>query len=281
MTEAERCYRHPDRETYVSCSECGRPICEDCMTFAPVGIRCPDHASVGPGKAPAPTRTAQAAGRRVSGLAAPATMTLVGINVFVYVVTVFQGGGISSPGGTMFEKGALVGVLVSDGEWWRLITAMFLHASLLHLGFNTLALYWLGSIVEQAIGTWRFVLVYFAAGLAGSAGALIFSSAFAITVGASGAIFGIMGALMILEYHATGSLAGQAMGLIVINLALTFTIPNISIGGHLGGLVAGILATFALVRTRAMSPWLGPAIVVVIAVVSVVAAWIRVQNYGL
>jgi membrane associated rhomboid family serine protease len=281
MTEAERCYRHPDRETYVSCSECGRPICEDCMTFAPVGIRCPDHASVGPGKAPAPTRTAQAAGRRVGGLVAPATMTLVGINVFVYVVTVFQGGGISSPGGTMFEKGALVGVLVSDGEWWRLITAMFLHASLLHLGFNTLALYWLGSIVEQAIGTWRFLLVYFAAGLAGSAGALIFSSAFAITVGASGAIFGIMGALMILEYHATGSLAGQAMGLIVINLALTFTIPNISIGGHLGGLVAGILATFALVRTRAMSPWLGPAIVVVIAVVSVVAAWIRVQNYGL
>jgi membrane associated rhomboid family serine protease len=281
MTEAERCYRHPDRETYVSCSECGRPICEDCMTFAPVGIRCPDHASVGPGKAPAPTRTAQAAGRRVGGLVAPATMTLVGINVFVYVVTVFQGGGISSPGGTMFEKGALVGVLVSDGEWWRLITAMFLHASLLHLGFNTLALYWLGSIVEQAIGTWRFVLVYFAAGLAGSAGALIFSSPFAITVGASGAIFGIMGALMILEYHATGSLAGQAMGLIVINLALTFTIPNISIGGHLGGLVAGILATFALVRTRAMSPWLGPAIVVAIAVVSVVAAWIRVQNYVL
>lgn len=251
------------------------------MTFAPVGIRCPDHASVGPGKAPAPTRTAQAAGRRVGGLVAPATMTLVGINVFVYVVTVFQGGGISSPGGTMFEKGALVGVLVSDGEWWRLITAMFLHASLLHLGFNTLALYWLGSIVEQAIGTWRFVLVYFAAGLAGSAGALIFSSAFAITVGASGAIFGIMGALMILEYHATGSLAGQAMGLIVINLALTFTIPNISIGGHLGGLVAGILATFALVRTRGMSPWLGPAIVVAIAAVSVVAAWIRVGNYGL
>ncbi len=159
----------------------------------------------------------------------------------------------------MFEKGALVGVFVSDGEWWRLVTAMVLHASVLHLGFNTLALYWLGSIVEQAIGTWRFLLVYFAAGLAGSAGALVFSSAFAITVGASGAIFGIMGALMILEYHATGSLAGQAMGLIVINLALTF--PNISIDGHLGGLVAGIIATFALVRTRGMSSLLGPGIV--------------------
>ncbi len=278
MTDAERCYRHPDRETYVSCSECGRPICEDCMTFAPVGIRCPDHASVGPGKA-APARTVQTARRRAGSLAAPATMTLVGINVFVYLITVFQGSGISSPGGTLFEKGALVGVLVADGEWWRLVTAMFLHASILHLGFNTLALYWLGSIVEQAIGTWRFLLVYFAAGLAGSAGALVFSSAFAITVGASGAIFGIMGALMILEYHATGSLAGQAMGLIVINLALTFTIPNISIGGHLGGLAAGILATFALVRTRGMSPVLGPALVVAIAVASIVVAWFRVENY--
>jgi len=248
------------------------------MTFAPVGIRCPDHANVG-GVKRSTTRTARTARRRAGTLEAPATMTLVAINVIVYLVTVFQGGGVSQPGGTLFEKGALVGVLVSDGEWWRLVGAMFLHASLLHLAFNTLALYWLGSIVEQSIGTWRFVLVYFASGLAGSAGALVFSSAFAITVGASGAIFGIMGALMILEYHATGSLAGQAMGLIVINLALTFTIPNISIGGHLGGLVAGIAASFALIRGRSVSPVLGPALVGVIAVASVVVAWVRVESY--
>ncbi len=248
------------------------------MTFAPVGIRCPDHASVGPAQS-APTRTVQTARRRAGSLAAPATMTLVGINVFVYLITVFQGQGISAPGGALFEKGALVGVLVADGEWWRLVGAMFLHASVIHLAFNTLALYWLGSIVEQAIGTWRFLLIYFAAGLAGSAGALVFSSPFAITVGASGAIFGIMGALMMLEYHATGSFAGQAMGLIVINLALTFTIPNISIGGHLGGLVAGIAASFALIRTRGMSPVLGPAIVGAIAVASIAVAWVRVENY--
>jgi membrane associated rhomboid family serine protease len=248
------------------------------MTFAPVGIRCPDHASVGPSQ-PMPQRTVQTARRRAGSLDAPATMTLVGINVFVYLITAFQGGGISQPGGTLFEKGALVGFLVADGEWWRLVTAMFLHASVLHLGFNTLALYWLGSIVEQAIGTWRFLLIYFASGLAGSAGALVFSSAFTPTVGASGAIFGIMGALLVLEYHSTGSFAGQAMGLIVINLALTFTIPNISIGGHLGGLVSGIVATFALVRTRHVSPLVGPAVVVAIAVASVVVAYVRVESY--
>jgi membrane associated rhomboid family serine protease len=143
-----------------------------------------------------------------------------------------------------------------------------------------LALYWLGSVVEQAIGTVRFLLIYFAAGLAGSAGALLMSSAFDVTVGASGAIFGIMGALLILEYMTTGSLAGQAMTLIILNLALTFAIPNISIGGHLGGLVGGIAATYVLARTRYVRPAaIGPALVVAIGVASVVVAYVRVENY--
>ena len=105
---------------------------------------------------------------------------------------------------------------------------MFLHASLLHLAFNMLVLYWLGTIVEHALGSWRFLLLYFVSGIAGSAGALVFSNPTAVTVGASGAIYGIMGALLVLEYRATGSFAGQALGLIVLNLALTFAIPNIS-----------------------------------------------------
>ena len=130
---------------------------------------------------------------------------------------------------------------------------MFLHGGLLHLAFNMLALWWLGSIVEQSIGTLRFLLVYFVSGLAGSAGALLLSDPLQITVGASGAIFGIMGALLILEYMQTGSLAGQAMTLIVINLALTFAIPNISVGGHLGGLAGWIAATYALAQTTLRS----------------------------
>lgn len=250
------------------------------MNFAPVGIRCPEHSSVGGGARPSAKRKVQTARRRAGSLAAPATVTLVAINVLVYLITVFQGAGIGRPGGSLFENGALMGLLVGDGEWWRLVTAMFLHASVLHIAFNMFALYWLGTVVEEALGTGRFLLVYFASGLAGSAGALVFSSPVAVTVGASGAIFGIMGALLVLEYMTTGSFAGQAMGLIVINMVITFTIPNISVGGHLGGLIGGIAATYVLMRTRYARPsWIGPGLVAGIGVAAIVVAYARVETY--
>ena len=150
-----------------------------------------------------------------------------------------------------------------------------------HLAFNMFALYWLGSVVEQAIGTRHYILLYFVSGLAGSAGALVFSNPLATTVGASGAIFGVLGALLILEYRATGSLAGQAMTLIVINLAITFAIPGISIGGHLGGLIGGILIALALDEGRRRRvPRLGLALLVAVAVGSVLVAYLRVSSYG-
>ncbi|MGL6279460.1 MAG: rhomboid family intramembrane serine protease [Gaiella sp.] len=281
MPDAPHCYRHPDRETLVSCSECGRPICEECMTFAPVGIKCPDHAGVGTPKG-APQRTVRQARSTVGGLEAPATVFLIAANVLVYLVTVSQGAGLNEPGGRIFFDGALIGGAIDlNGDWYRLVTAMFLHASVLHLAFNMLVLWWLGMIVEQALGTWRFLLVYFVAGIAGSAGALLLTGPVAITVGASGAIYGIMGSLLILEWLSTGTFAGQAMGLIVLNLALTFAIPNISLGGHLGGLVGGIAATYALARFR-NSPqrWLGPAVAVGVAVVAVAVAAVRIGSYG-
>lgn len=249
------------------------------MTFAPVGIKCPDHAGVGAQRQGA-QRTVRQARARAGRLEAPATVALVAINVLVYLVTVAQGGGLSAPGGKVFEEGALVGVLVGDGEWWRLVSAMFLHGSVIHLAFNMLALYWLGSVVEQSLGTTRFLLVYFASGLAGSAGALLMSGALAITVGASGAIYGILGALLVLEYLSTGSFAGPAMGLIVLNLAITFAIPNVSIGGHLGGLVGGVASTFALAHfSRHQQRALGPALVVLVGVASILVAYVRVENY--
>jgi membrane associated rhomboid family serine protease len=251
------------------------------MTFAPVGIKCPEHAGVGATRRVSPQRSVRQARTTVAGLDAPATVALVAVNILVYLVTIYQGGGVGRPGGDVFRDGALIGAAISiDGDWYRLVTAMFLHASLLHLAFNMFALYWLGSIVEHAIGSIRFVLVYFAAGLAGSAGALVFTDPFTPTVGASGAIYGIMGALLVLEYRATGSFAGPALGLIALNLALTFAIPNISIGGHLGGLVGGVLATFALLHFQnARLRSLGPALVVLIAFVSVVVAYVRVESY--
>jgi membrane associated rhomboid family serine protease len=279
MEDTPHCYRHPNRETLVSCSECGRPICEDCMTFAPVGIRCPDHANVGAVK-PSPARTIQTVRRQTRAVAAPATMTLIAINVVVYMITAAQGGGINLPGGQLFSDWALQGLAVSDGEWWRLVTAMFLHGSVLHLMFNMLALYWLGTIIEQALGTPRFLLVYFVSGLAGSAGALWLSSALAVTVGASGAIFGMIGALLILEYLSTGSLMGQAMVLILINMALTFAVPGISIGGHLGGLMGGIVATYALMQFRfPPKRALGVAIAAGVGVASLALAYVRVRGY--
>src|SRR5213595_1851333 len=236
MAAAMRCYRHPDRETYISCSDCGRPICTECMTAAPVGQRCPEHSGKPRGVA---RMSLGVGGLSSAGGAGLVTRTLIGINVAVYLLELATGGNIDGVGSQIFEKGALFGPLVGNGDWWRLITAAFLHYGPIHLGFNMFFLYWIGTPVEQYLGRARFLLVYLVSGLAGSAGALVLSPN-AVTVGASGAIFGILGAALILEWLTTGRLTGNAMTLIVINLAFTFAVPNISAGGHIGGLVAGI-----------------------------------------
>jgi membrane associated rhomboid family serine protease len=241
------CYRHPDRETGLSCSDCGRPICTECMTMAPVGIRCPEHAGNAGRRTrlrgPAPVVHAQ---RQIEGTFAPVTKALIVINFAIYLVGAVQGAGLNSPGGSLYEKFWLDAYDVHNGGWWRLITTAFLHANIIHIGFNMFALWVIGGPVEQYLGRARFLGLYFVAGLAGSAGALL-QTPF-ITVGASGAIFGILGAMLILEWQATGKLGGQAMTLIVINLAFSFTFSGISWGGHVGGLIGGILATLAFAR---------------------------------
>jgi membrane associated rhomboid family serine protease len=242
-TEQRYCYRHPDRPTGVSCSECGRPICTDCMTMAPVGIRCPDHS----GKAQGAARITRSA-RRMSyeGTGALMTKGLIGLNVGVYLAELAQGAGLNANTGSIYIHGVLFGPLVAAGDWWRLITAAFLHYGPIHLGMNMLALWWFGAPLEQALGRGRFLLLYLVSGLAGSAGALI-ATPDAATVGASGAIFGILGAALVLERQGT-PIFGGALTLIVVNLAFSFLVPNISIGGHIGGLIGGVLGTLALSR---------------------------------
>jgi membrane associated rhomboid family serine protease len=237
------CYRHPDRETGLSCSECGRPICTDCMTVAPVGLRCPDHAT----HRQRPAQVARTATRSIAASARNAyvTQVLIAANLLIYIVTVVQGAGLNSPGGSVFTKGLLFGPAVADGDWWRLITSAFLHANLLHIAFNMLALWWFGAPVELFLGRWRFLLLYFVSGLAGSAGALL-ATPNAATVGASGAIFGILGAALVLERQRRYVLGGSALTIIVINLIFTFTVGGISVGGHFGGLVGGALGMLAL-----------------------------------
>jgi membrane associated rhomboid family serine protease len=274
------CYRHPNRETLVSCSECGRPICEECMTFAPVGIRCPEHS----GK-PAGTQRLSQGVRRAGfeGTGALVTKALIAINVGVYLLELAMGGQVNGTGNRIYVNGALFGPAVADGEWWRLFTAMFLHYGPLHLALNMLALWFFGSPVETAIGRARYLLVYVVSGLAGSAGALVFSPN-SVTVGASGAIFGILGAALVLERQRNYVLGGGAIGIIVINLAFTFAIPGISIGGHLGGLVGGALCMLALSRfgrTHAIygrPGLLGILGVVAIGIASFVVAYYRAQG---
>ena len=284
------CYRHPDRETGLSCSECGRPICYECMTPAPVGIRCPEHS----GKPQGAERVTQGV-RRASfeGGGAVLTKALIALNVGIFLLGLAQGGTLGSAAGSVFERGALVmrgqlatGELVglAEGEWWRLLSAAFLHHGIVHLGMNMLALWWFGGAMEAALGRGRFLLLYAVAGLAGSAGALLLSPE-AITVGASGAIFGILGAALVLERGGTYVFGGGALGVIVLNLAFTFLVPNISIGGHLGGLAGGALGALALSRFRrghaayGRPGAVGIAGLVAVAVVSVAIAYVQVGRY--
>jgi membrane associated rhomboid family serine protease len=235
------CYRHPDRETLLSCSSCDRPICTSCMTQAAVGVRCPECA--GRSRA-APIARGSVAGR--TG-AAVATTALVVVNVLVYLAEMVQGVGFRGVSGSaLVEDGSVFGPAIADGEWWRLVTGGFLHASIIHIAFNMYLLWILGGALERYAGTARFLAIYFAGLLWGSAGALVLSPD-SHTVGASGAVFGLMAALYLLERQRGVALLGGSVGaLLLINLAFSFLFPGISIGGHVGGIVGGAAAGFVL-----------------------------------
>jgi len=239
---AETCYRHPDRETRVSCSSCGRPICPDCMTPTPVGMRCPECMQQR-------TKVVRGVGGDGGGFGrAPATFILIGLNVIAYLIEIGAGGGgLRGTLSSITVDFGLFGPLVAEGEWYRLLTSGFLHAGLFHLGFNMFALFVIGQLLEPALGRARFLALYFASLLAGSFGALLLDPN-ALTVGASGAIFGIFGATMVIARgRGMNQIAGQLGLLLILNLAITFTVSHISVGGHLGGLAAGLLCAGAIV----------------------------------
>src|SRR5437764_5351986 len=289
---AERtCYRHPDRVTGLSCSECGRPVWTECMTMAPVGIRCPEHS----GRPQGVQRVAHGV-RRASfeGLGAKVTRTLIGINIAVYVAELATGGGVNGVGSKIYEKGVLIAsafdssghlVGVAHGDWWRLITAAFLHYGPCHLLLNMFALYWFGSLLEQRIGSGRFLMLYLVSGLAGSAGALLWSP-LVPTVGASGAIFGILGAGLVLEQQRDYVFGGSALGIIIINFIFTFSISSISKGGHLGGLIGGVVCALGLTRFgRGHAAYgrvgaIGIATIAIVGIASVAIAYWKVRGYA-
>src|SRR5215218_5120134 len=270
------CYRHPSRETGVSCSNCGKPICPDCMTSTPVGMRCPDCAG----------KRQRVQTMRSLHVDPIATYVLIGINVLMFLGS-GGGGGLLTGGGSggsqVFNDFALYGPLIDlENEYWRLITGGFLHSGILHIGFNMYILYWLGTMLEPSLGHARFVALYFASLVAGSFGALLLDPN-AVTVGASGAVFGLMGAAFVLQRARGIDPMQSGIGpIILINLVLGFVIPNVSIGGHLGGLVGGVLCAFAMERVaaRGRGVVLPVAACILIGIVAAVAG-VAVSGRGL
>jgi membrane associated rhomboid family serine protease len=270
------CYRHPSRETAVSCSNCGKPICPDCMTSTPVGMRCPDCAG----------ERQRVHTMRSMHVDPIVTYVLIGINVLMFLGS-GGGGGLLTGGGSggsrVFLDFALWGPAIDvNHEYYRLVTGAFLHSGILHIGFNMYILYWLGTMLEPSLGHLRFGALYFASLLAGSFGALLLDPN-AVTVGASGAVFGLMGAAFVLQRARGIDPMQSGLGpVILINLVLGFVIPNVSVGGHLGGLVGGVLCAFAMERLagRGRGVALSVAACVVIGIAAAVAG-VAVSGRGL
>jgi len=276
------CYRHTDRETYISCQRCGKPICPDCMRSAAVGFQCPDCVKEG-AKSTRSGRTAY--GGELSANPALTSQVLVGINVAVWLLIVGTGWASSE----LVDKLALIPDRacvkftqfqclqvqdgVAHGAPWQLLTSMFTHVQLWHIGFNMLALWALGPQLELALGRVRFLALYLLSGLAGSATVYCLASPASETLGASGALFGLMGALAVVAFKVGGNVQ-SILSWIGANLVITLLIPNVSWQGHLGGLVGGAVLGAVLVYApktrRTQLQALGFLVVAALVIVAVV-----------
>jgi membrane associated rhomboid family serine protease len=211
------------------------------------------------------------------------TNVLIAVNVIVFVAELSSGSSFGSIGGSLIARGALYGPAVADGDWYRLITAAFLHGGFIHILFNMFMLWWFGRRLEYLLGPGRYIGIYLVSALAGSAGSLIIAPD-SVTVGASGAVFGILGAGLVLERSQIFVFGGQALFVIAINLVLSFTLSGISVGGHVGGLIGGALSMLALNRFGRHRPLLSRegakaiAALVVLAIASIAIAYASVRG---
>jgi membrane associated rhomboid family serine protease len=254
VAQAPTCYRHSDRETWIRCQRCERPICPDCMRSAAVGFQCPDCVAEG-ARSTRQARTAYGGTRPARPGAV--TQLLIAANVSVFVLVLAAGG----VGSVLLSKLALVplrtGLLidgiptpvagVAEGAVWQLVTSMFTHVQIWHIGFNMLALYILGPQLELLLGRARFLALYLMSGLVGSAAVYWLSAPSSLTIGASGAIFGLMGALLVVAVKVKGDVQ-SLLTLVAINLVITVLGSSfISWQGHLGGFVGGLVIGGVLV----------------------------------
>jgi membrane associated rhomboid family serine protease len=265
MEQAVCCYRHPDRETGIRCTRCERPICTACMVSAAVGFQCPDCVrNSGSGHAPRVAQARTVTGSRI-GRGDPFLITklLIGINVAVWLVELAAGNKVVDHYGLYAaclpapDHGVCGGV--ANGEWYRVITSAFLHerTNPAHIGFNMLSLWWIGAPLEQRIGRAHYSALYLVSALGGSAAVLLLAPD-SLTIGASGAIFGLFGATAVymrrLRYDMRPILV-----LLALNVVFSFTWANVSWQAHAGGLVAGTLVAVGMLyaprQRRALVQW--------------------------
>lgn len=266
------CYRHGDRPTALACSNCGRPICADCSTDAPVGQRCPECLRE-------QGRQTVIHGRRIRSRPAfqqaPVTFLLIGAAAALFLMSFVQRDLWSE----LADRLAMWNLAVAEGEWWRMFTLVFFHAGLIHVGFNSLLLYQLGVQLERQTGSVRYLILFFATAAAGSALAFHLGSPGDVGIGMSGAVFGVVGVWLASGFRHRRTAQGrmildQLTGLIVLNAIVPFVIPNVSWQGHLGGLVGGFVigqVWSAIGRLGSSLRWLQPASGLVLAVLVVLS----------
>lgn len=242
------CYRHPKRPTQISCIRCERPICPDCMLPASVGFQCPECVAEGQATIRRPKRTTAA--RVTVAKLGPVTATLIGLNVLAFLVTVATAGGqimgnFQSP---IFADFATAPDWIAAGEWWRLLTGAFLHYGLTHLAVNMLSLYILGRDLEAYLGSVKYAAIYVLSALGGSVAVVFFAFPFADVAGASGAIFGLLGATGVALYQRKANLR-SLFAILLMNVLISF-LPGISLAAHAGGLVVGAIAGAIVIYGR-------------------------------
>ncbi|MFI6683009.1 rhomboid family intramembrane serine protease [Streptomyces sp. NPDC050485] len=274
------CYRHPGVATGISCTRCERPICPECMISASVGFQCPECVRTGSGTGHAPTANRPrtlAGGILAAGDPQLLTKILIGLNAVMFLVQEVVGDRFTD---ALFLLGR-AGVPgfdgaqgVAEGQWYRLVTSMFLHGGVVHILFNMLSLWWLGGPLEAALGRARYLALYFVSGLAGGALTYLIASPLEPSLGASGAIFGLFGAMAVLMRRMKYDMR-PVIGLLVVNLILTFN-PWMGIAwqAHVGGLAAGVLVGIGMVHApanrRALVQWGSCVLVLAVSVVLVV-----------
>jgi membrane associated rhomboid family serine protease len=263
------CVRHPDRPTGLRCTRCNRPACPECLREAAVGYQCVDCVNEGRRAIRRPTTVA---GVELTQrlFVVPA---LIAINVAVFALTAAQAGNFGhNEASEVFIQWQLWPPIVAGGQWWRLITAGFLHYGPIHLAVNMFALYVLGRDLEPVLGRARFTAVYLVSLLGGGVAVFLYGDQNTAVAGASGAVFGLMGGMAVVLFRLKFN-PGPVLGIIALNVFISVTLPGISLLGHLGGLVVGAIATAAMVYAPARSrlAWqVGTLVMLTVALVGLV-----------